>query len=44
MTWTAIAMAESGGRTGAHAGGGENSYGLWQINVRSGVRGNSGVT
>src|SRR4051794_39815700 len=41
VTWTASAMAESGGRPDAHAGGGENSYGLGQVNVRSGVRSNS---
>jgi cell wall-associated NlpC family hydrolase len=32
-TWTAIAMAESGGRTGALNDQGEHSMGLWQINV-----------
>ncbi|WP_426561271.1 transglycosylase SLT domain-containing protein [Angustibacter sp. McL0619] len=41
VTWTAIAMAESGGNPDAHAGHGENSYGLWQVNVRSTVRHNS---
>jgi len=40
VTWTAIALAESGGRADAHAGHGENSWGLWQINVASGVRDN----
>jgi hypothetical protein len=40
VTWTAIALAESGGRTDAHAGGGENSWGLWQINVAPDVRAN----
>ncbi|WP_157979815.1 NlpC/P60 family protein [Kribbella monticola] len=34
-TWTAIAMAESGGRTGALNDKGEHSVGLWQINVAS---------
>lgn len=34
-TWTAIAMAESGGRTGALNAKGEHSMGLWQINVAS---------
>ncbi|WP_051274398.1 NlpC/P60 family protein [Cellulomonas sp. URHD0024] len=33
VTMTAIALAESGGETGAHATVGENSLGLWQINV-----------
>ena len=33
VTWTAIAMAESGGSTGAHNPHGEDSRGLWQINV-----------
>jgi Lysozyme like domain len=32
-TWTAIAMAESGGNTDAHAPHGEDSLGLWQINI-----------
>jgi hypothetical protein len=31
VTWTSIAMAESGGRQEQH--GGEDSFGLWQINV-----------
>jgi hypothetical protein len=35
VTWTAIAMAESGGRTGALNDNGEHSVGLWQINVRA---------
>ncbi|MGA8246824.1 MAG: hypothetical protein WB797_07960 [Nocardioides sp.] len=39
-TWTAIAMAESGGRTDAHNPNGEDSFGLWQINVAPGVRKN----
>jgi hypothetical protein len=33
-TWVAIALAESQGKTGAHATVGENSRGLWQINLR----------
>jgi cell wall-associated NlpC family hydrolase len=41
VTWTAIAMAESGGNTGAHNPHGEDSRGLWQINVASGVRENT---
>src|SRR5262245_42861556 len=32
-TWTAIEMAESGGNTDAHAPHGEDSWGLWQIDV-----------
>ena len=32
-TMTAIALAESGGETGAHNAVGEDSQGLWQINV-----------
>ncbi len=40
-TWTAIALAESGGQTGALNDSGEYSIGLWQINVGSGVRANS---
>jgi cell wall-associated NlpC family hydrolase len=32
-TMTAIALAESGGNSGAHNPHGENSQGLWQINV-----------
>jgi cell wall-associated NlpC family hydrolase len=32
-TMTAIALAESGGNTAAHNPNGENSKGLWQINV-----------
>src|SRR3954466_5271085 len=39
-TWTAIAMAESGGETGALNDRGEHSVGLWQINVAPGVRAN----
>src|SRR5665811_255519 len=34
-TMTAIALAESGGRTDAHNPRGEDSRGLWQINVRA---------
>ena len=37
-TMTAIAMAESGGRTSSHRAGGDDSRGLWQINVDSGTR------
>ncbi|MFC0645106.1 NlpC/P60 family protein [Cellulomonas phragmiteti] len=33
QTMTAIALAESGGNTGAHNPVGEDSRGLWQINV-----------
>ena len=40
-TWTAIAMAESGGERDAHNPSGEDSRGLWQINVGSGVRDNT---
>ncbi|HEY5821013.1 MAG TPA: NlpC/P60 family protein [Propionibacteriaceae bacterium] len=40
VTWTSIAMAESGGRTTALNAKGEHSVGLWQINVASGVRAN----
>jgi hypothetical protein len=40
VTWTAIALAESGGNTGAHNPSGEDSWGLWQINVDPAVRGN----
>jgi cell wall-associated NlpC family hydrolase len=35
VTWTAIAMAESGGRTGALNSKGEYSVGLWQVNVNA---------
>jgi cell wall-associated NlpC family hydrolase len=41
VTWTAIAMAESGGNTEAHNPHGEDSRGLWQINVAGGVRQNT---
>src|SRR6478735_6535796 len=34
-TWTAIAMAESGGRVDAHNPDGEDSRGLWQINLNA---------
>ncbi len=40
VTWTAIAKAESGGRTGALNDRGEHSMGLWQINVAGDVRDN----
>lgn len=40
VTWTAIAMAESRGRTGALNDRGEHSVGLWQINVAADVRSN----
>src|SRR4051812_10135979 len=40
-TWTAIALAESGGETGALASKGEHSEGLWQINVNPSVRANT---
>ena len=33
VTWTAIAMAESGGNTDVHNPHGEDSRGLWQINL-----------
>jgi cell wall-associated NlpC family hydrolase len=33
VTMTAVALAESGGNAGAHNPNGENSQGLWQINV-----------
>jgi cell wall-associated NlpC family hydrolase len=33
VTMTAIALAESGGNTNAHNPNGENSRGLWQINL-----------
>jgi len=41
VTWTAIAMAESGGNTEAHNPNGEDSRGLWQVNVDPNVRSNS---
>ncbi|MCK9900588.1 peptidoglycan-binding protein [Parafrankia colletiae] len=34
-TWVAVALAESGGNTTAHATVGEDSRGLWQINLRA---------
>ncbi len=40
VTWTAIALAESGGNTEAHNPHGESSWGLWQINVDPAVRTN----
>lgn len=40
VTFTAIAMAESGGDPAANAAGTEDSRGLWQINVSPGVRPN----
>ena len=40
VTWTAIALAESGGDTAAHNPRGEDSWGLWQINVDPAVRPN----
>ncbi len=40
VTWTAIALAESGGNTDAHNPSGEDSWGLWQINVDPAVRPN----
>ncbi|WP_448616957.1 NlpC/P60 family protein [Modestobacter sp. URMC 112] len=38
VTFTAIALAESGGDPRANAAGPEDSRGLWQINVSPGVR------
>jgi cell wall-associated NlpC family hydrolase len=40
VTFTAIALAESGGNTNAHATGIEDSRGLWQINIDPRVRAN----
>jgi cell wall-associated NlpC family hydrolase len=40
ITFTAIALAESGGDPSANAAGSEDSRGLWQINVSPGVRTN----
>ncbi|EIV90639.1 peptidoglycan-binding protein [Frankia sp. QA3] len=34
-TWVAVALAESGGNTFAHATVGEDSRGLWQVNMRA---------
>jgi murein DD-endopeptidase MepM/ murein hydrolase activator NlpD len=41
VTMTAIAMAESRGNTLAHATHGEDSRGLWQVNVNPSVRQNT---
>jgi hypothetical protein len=40
VTWTAIALAESRGNPTAHNPSGEDSRGLWQVNVASDVRDN----
>jgi murein DD-endopeptidase MepM/ murein hydrolase activator NlpD len=40
VTWTAIALAESGGNTSALNAKGEHSVGLWQININPSVRNN----
>jgi murein DD-endopeptidase MepM/ murein hydrolase activator NlpD len=40
-TFTAIALAESGGNTDAHNPSGEDSWGLWQININPSVRANT---
>ena len=40
VTWTAIALAESRGDPTAHNPSGEDSRGLWQVNVASDVRDN----
>lgn len=40
-SWTAIALAESGGRVDAVNSQGEDSRGLWQVNIDPTVRGNS---
>jgi cell wall-associated NlpC family hydrolase len=40
VTWTAIALAESGGDTTAHNPHGEDSWGLFQVNVDPHVRAN----
>ncbi len=34
-TWVAVALAESGGNPDAHNSSGEDSRGLWQINMRA---------
>ncbi|WP_322760989.1 peptidoglycan-binding protein [Frankia sp. Cr2] len=34
-TWVAVALAESGGNATAHNSNGEDSRGLWQINMRA---------
>jgi Lysozyme like domain/NlpC/P60 family len=41
VTMTAIALAESGGNPGAHATSGEDSRGLWQINLSPQANGNA---
>jgi Lysozyme like domain/NlpC/P60 family len=41
VTMTAIAMAESGGNPGAHNSTGEDSRGLWQINLSPQANGNA---
>jgi cell wall-associated NlpC family hydrolase len=41
VTMTAIALAESGGNTGAHNPNGEDSRGLWQINLSPQAHGNA---
>jgi hypothetical protein len=41
VTMTAIALAESGGNTGAHNSSGEDSRGLWQINLSPNANGNA---
>ena len=41
VTFTAIALAESSGRTDALASKGEHSIGLWQVNVAASVRRNT---
>ena len=40
VTWTAIALAECSGNAGAHNASGEDSWGLWQINIDPDVRAN----
>ncbi|WP_322747125.1 MULTISPECIES: peptidoglycan-binding protein [unclassified Frankia] len=35
QTWVAVALAESGGNANAHNPNGEDSRGLWQINMRA---------
>lgn len=41
VTMTAIALAESGGNPGAHNPNGEDSRGLWQINISPAANGNA---
>lgn len=41
VTMTAIALAESGGNPGAHNPNGEDSRGLWQINMSPQANGNA---